>query len=749
MLPALRVALSSVEGARPLESRRAIQLLECFLQVTRQSLRLDDIRDSRSKLVTQTYLGALHSEKFSDRSLQAAYRTGRATLIAFAHMGSPWQPLDLLDDLSVVRVSPNVVRWREEFDAMKLDGDAVYYWSGWPCVSAAGRTHFLQLHALYRKHGRGITDCFHQAAVAYLASRRAHNVPCANEFARYLEECDGEVLKKLRDCRYASRDFLKHFACEYVEKKYAKGKGSSVSSIVTLWNAHFLTFVNDYLVPHGLLAPPAGAPLQLPPNRTPASRRSIRKRGAGLEFKSNLLTEVPLHVTDAEAKELLFRQIRTDFDHIIEWAKAESEQLWARYLRRKRIAPNGKVRVILDRFVSGDLKWRTSRANPEWLANAAATYEFYGVRPDVKGRASVLYPPPLDGTAEDLGLPIPGRFLPHATLLVADHPQLTPALLEGLELFDQQGKKTGFVELDGASYLVGLKHRRGKYLAEMRIPLTPLGAELVRQIILLTDSYRKYLRESGDDSWRRLFLSARLGGRPRPIRFAWYTAGPHQRRIAREIESRSGVTAAKATALTRQFNLRAVRATRAVLIYLETQSVQAVADALGHKEHSANLLDSYLPRPILDFFQERWIRIFQEGLLVEALKDSPMLMEACSFRTMAELDAFLTNHALRDLPGKLEESRLLGESKGAEASASEVLIGVNVSILTALVSLSEAVERIGPRVSGTAIYWSEFSRQVTAFIESYWHRPDLQEMLKTARRQSDWQSMADLVNVAT
>jgi hypothetical protein len=146
------------------------------------------------------------------------------------------------------------------------------------------------------------------------------------------------------------------------------------------------------------------------------------------------------------------------------------------------------------------------------------------------------------------------------------------------------------------------------------------------------------------------------------------------------------------------------------------------------------LISSYLPEPIANFFQERWIRIFQLGVVVVALSDSDYLFDATGFKSMSELDEFLKNHALKTLPKHLEN----GEESDAERKEGcvkgEVVFGVNTGILTALLSLQAAVERSDRLVCGKAKYWSGITRRLVSYIEADLSgRPDLKRQLTEAR----------------
>ncbi|MBF4401604.1 hypothetical protein EAY31_28455, partial [Vibrio anguillarum] len=54
-------------------------------------------------------------------------------------------------------------------------------------------------------------------------------------------------------------------------------------------------------------------------------------------------------------------------------------------------------------------------------------------------------------------------------------------------------------------------------------------------------------------------------------------------------------------------SLRSIRRHRGFQIYLETRSMDAVSEALGHENKDAKLLTSYLPKPLMDFFNDRWV----------------------------------------------------------------------------------------------------------------------------------------------
>ena len=66
----------------------------------------------------------------------------------------------------------------------------------------------------------------------------------------------------------------------------------------------------------------------------------------------------------------------------------------------------------------------------------------------------------------------------------------------------------------------------------------------------------------------------------------------------KEIQEESAINFANKVTLTK------MRASVAVQVYLKTKSTTKMAQALGHTRYRPELLEHYLPEPILDFFQK-------------------------------------------------------------------------------------------------------------------------------------------------
>lgn len=146
--------------------------------------------------------------------------------------------------------------------------------------------------------------------------------------------------------------------------------------------------------------------------------------------------------------------------------------------------------------------------------------------------------------------------------------------------------------------------------------------------------------------------------------------------------------------LVQSVSLRNIRSTVALKIYIKTQSVKAVAEALGHKEVNITLLESYLPSPLMEFYNNRWIRTFQNAVIFEALKDSELLVDALDF-TQEKLNEFIKNHSLHDLPDYIAKTKncILDEDSQQEISQIEQLVFIiSTPLLQLLIAITSMVD---------------------------------------------------------
>lgn len=191
-------------------------------------------------------------------------------------------------------------------------------------------------------------------------------------------------------------------------------------------------------------------------------------------------------------------------------------------------------------------------------------------------------------------------------------------------------------------------------------------------------------------------------------------------------------------------SLTTIRASSAVLVYLETNDIQKMSKALGHTNVTKDRLREYLPEPILAFFQSRWVRIFQKAIICEAMKDSEYLLKATKFDTIEVLHQFLTNHALKKVPKYVMDDNI--DDSQNLPNESQVYFSVDTGILVSLLSIENAVKLspINKNINGYARYWSKVSELITKEIERS-NDKNLKFKLKNAMMNINVDSMEDII----
>ncbi|MCP3657193.1 MAG: hypothetical protein GY766_20260 [Herbaspirillum sp.] len=626
-----------------------------------------------------------------------------------------------------------------------LNETAIYLWRGWQSTNMTGKTTWFRLYPIFVRLGKEFTDRLYEQCDRYFSSRRATRIPALTSLGKFIAQYPGD----LKESDFSSPAFMTRFWPEFLIFFITTGdeEGTSISGLCDSWRAEFVLFVKEFLIEGGVVAQGYSA-LPLPPaDRGPDKRTNIRKTDEGIEVHSKLLVNVPLKVTDAEAMNILFHELQDNVDILLLWARAAAKDLWKRRNRRLELAKIGTpIELAVDRKgkILGTLQLKHPD-NPARWANACATFERHGYLPNVKEYTGAMYPSPICETAKYLGLPTTSALLPHLTILVATHPAITSAFLEHMELYDKNGNSCCFVETDGGHILRSTKGRKGAEQSWQEIQLTEETTEIVRQIIAITQPVRDYLHKENNDDWRYLLLTSRQGfANPQRItRLATDTSDLSRRAAtATGIQQITGRSTVQCEAIVARFSLSSLRATAGVLVYLKTKSVREMSRALGHTNYKPTLLRRYLPDEIVEFFQERWIRIFQTSMIVDSMKDSDYLLQASGFKNIGELNEFLENHTLKKLP------QVINTDAGSEdESGSNVLIGLNVETLTALISLQMCVRQAKRTVNETAQYWYEFGNHITKFIESEsCQRDDLRTYLQIAREQASPAQIGEIVH---
>jgi hypothetical protein len=718
-----------------------LTLFECYLEVTGESITRSSFASKRFSTITLGFLGALNSGRLIECGILYRYILTRRWIRAVNELAANFPAIELPPtESSTVGPGPILSSWAQKFEAQDLSSEKAWLWKGWSSINRSGIHTRMPLYSIYRRLGRAFTQKLFTELDSWYRARKSTRVPCLRSLATFI----GQYPKNITPSDFQDRNFVSEFWTEfrafYVRSSFGGGKGSQLTTITIKWQTQFIPLLQEHLAPSGLFAEPWGALPMLEVKRVHGSKAKLKQTPQGQEVKTKTLTHIPVHVTDEDAYDLLFKKIREEYETVENMANRLCEDIWRRYEYRITAAKTGTPRFVNAVGInSGDNKWMTDRENPEHLKNACATFAQHGYSTSIEDSLTVLYPLPLSLTAAELALPTVEALYPHCLLLVIEHPKITTTFLEELELYDKNEKRFCFVQ-DGTKYrLIGHKCRRGAILAQQVVHLSDKAARLVQQIISITEPVRLYLRAHGDDNWRFLLLSCGKGF-AYPCRWRNISAGKWVRVRRERLVTALGVTSnlsePERQDLVSRLTLSSLRASAGLLVYLETRSVEKMSRALGHAEYKPGLLAHYLPKTISDFFQERWIRIFQTGIIVEALKESPALMVAADFSNLAELHEFLAHHALKVPPDSAADMLDLCDNKGVSNKKHRVLFGISTPILAALLSLELSV-REHKDSNAKAIYWAGVANALVSHIEANRRdRPDLAAKLQLAKSQA-------------
>ena len=681
-------------------------LLDCYLGVTGQSMTyLFLSKDTANKLFAG-FVGALSCETFIAASSITRDIYMRVVLKTLKAMS-----FNIPNLTSEIDKDTALILWR----GMRIDPLQREYYQGWRVESKTGKEgKLLKLAWVWNNLGPEVARAIHKAAndftQRYERESQQNFVPVLNDLLFYMECNHPEITEKHLASHHFTTRVIEGFCEAFFVSKQEVGR--CLLTTINRWN-NARPFLESTLLDSGVLTKPYRNIPYIEPKYKTGAESHLVKNNEGVIVKNKLIVDVPLHLTDDEVIKLLFKKINKDVDTVLNWAQQEANSIYERYTM------NG-----------------TKFDHMDFDLTSIQIASKYGVSLKKKGSFIDL--------AHRLGLPTSYSLEPFIYLLIKEHPKITESFLFSLELYDKHGKFVGLEKTDSCVYLLGYKRRRGSERALQKVDLNEKTITLVDQIIKLTEPLRKYLKAKGDDNYRYLFLSCRQGfSHPAPIKNSFvateeFTAW--EKRFNQFIESADNCDDREVRELIQRLTPTKFRATIGVQVYLETGSTKAMSEALGHINYKPELLSHYLPEPILQFFQSRWIRIFQKGIVCEAMKDRPLRLRASNFKTMDELDMFLNNHVL-SLPDDPAET---GADENIDVG--RVYISVDENILTVLLSLESAVASADQeKVSAKAIHWSKFTSFLTVEIEKNSFDPEMNLALENARNNVDPALMQGLI----
>lgn len=738
-----RNALLTVTQENYNELSRVVTLFECYLQVTGQHVTQGMLNSPAFEGLADGFVGAVESEIFFAATWKTRYNYRRLFSDLLTLLSNSGVRISYIPErpYSTGFTSLHTGHCIRLFRGMSINQTRAWIWHSWAVYNLNHKRRWLNLQSLAERFPRTFVEEFYKTSSDYFSSRRSEETDFISAIAEFTAQHPRATVKTLLDPNFSQRfwvDFASHYLANMVTT-------CAPYRVVESWYGKVTIFAQQYLFATSLYAAPENFPT--PPKRKPiGGTRHLTTDESGAVRIEKLLTYVPIHLSQSEAVDILFKRLQSDVDLTIKWANGEAQKIWSAYQQRKKWENEGKAREVSPPHINNGACWLTSRDNPDHLRNAAATIANYGgyVTREAEKNIAILLPKGLSAVAEELGFPTSYSLLPHMAILVHEHPDITPAFLEKLEVFDNLGKLSGLIKEDSEWVLKSVKMRKGPIAAEQHIVLTPRSRQIIHQVLLLTADPRKYLRAQNNADWKALFITTgRAFGIPKAVtKISEAGSNPIAclKRKSQFVEH-TGVSEEEAADLVSRFSLPALRASMGVLKYVETCSGPKTAEYLGHKAYYPALLARYVPEPLRAFLQSRYVRIMQTGIIIEAMRSSPYLLEAASFTNDVELNAFLSNHIL-DFPTNKRNTNQSNIKNGTATDGSDeierIVLSVDESILTLYASLELAMQEQASVALPIATYWNNIGTRLMRYIEEKQNaEPDHMSLLLKAKANAN------------
>ncbi len=751
---ALEMLLSAAASASIARARdqRVLLLLDCMLRVIGEPTLASPLAFAtpRFKLLQQWFYGALGSAKFSDVS--------SATRLMWAE--SFYKLVGRLCEITKVDQLEHHQGYRTTipsefilaFEALPLHADEVLDLRPFLLKAKTGLEYNVLLADMVPVLGRHFVAAFH-AGLCVIARPKAKDAALRDfgtTFARFVAHRHAggqlltpELLKKPTFVQIFLVDFMEYHFLKMTRRREPVQE-ATLSSLQKLWSrygTYWSALARQGIFAAPVSAFPAGNPKLLFGNAVAHRRVVHADNGSHVVITRKLLLPVPLHMTDEEATQLLFKRLRTDFNTTQSWLRQHLLDLFADYDRGCVLAASIGEPLSADAIrLMRQQDWK----QPAGIALAVKYIkQAHGGYVDTSSTRTVLYPnlaardgAPKHTVSRLLGLPTRRDTLVLMAFLASSDGRFSESSLSSIVLFDGNGRRVNAVETDCGLTLTILKERDAGD-GWHNVSLSGEAAVYVRRWIQLTEPLRTHMREKGLAGWRNLFIYV---GKP-------LGAPGHFNRATNIHSAFRHLALANRTilgGLADQVTISRIRSTRGVLVFLETMDLASMARELGNTNETS--LRHYLPDSVWDYFATRWLRIFQNLLIVAATKETPYMQRALRFNSAAEMDEFLRNHAVTPL---LPADETIPVATPSSNSVSEVMVPASTGLFTMLLSISIAadkVERQGKVVAAQALYWSEFTQRLKAHIDSdAFHDRGVKRMMATAVAHTDPSAFEELV----
>jgi len=617
--------------------------------------------------------------------------------------------------LSNVAVNEDIRQCIDIFKSLQVSPERLAYLDGWQLKSKEGKGFNFAIGEFHEAFGYELTVDIYRNAYEYGTTQKSTSLRARvetlaallNSFSTHCNSAD-DLRAQLKTNKLSA--FLEKVMLCSFSRHLAKGNKGPI--FFGQW-AKAINVFRICFIDSGLIDEPV-RPILTPPFKEDS--QPIAKIATGGKLTSNeeqlWLASIPLHIKDEAAIQIIEDRLRESEDHVRASYQAVFERIKEKHERNLELAKTGMVKPIRGGAGGGVKRNEYVPVGRDHLANCIATFYKHGIGAAVGNHANFFggshgNSDKLSTSAlvDELNLPTTATLGALCTLLVLEHPQLTPSVLENWELFDKNGQMSGYKQVGGSYVIVVYKNRKGVARAQQDIILNEYSQSIVKTLIGHTELARQHLKanpstdEHQENAWRYMLIKADLN------KASWcFVFGSNISVLSMSSTYRqwvydhfSNMNEADKLLLSKSVGLRSCRKLRAIRTYIQTHSLREVAEVLGHKTVNVDLLNKYLPSALMDFFNARWIRQFQNALIYIAIQESDYLFEAVDIKP-ENLDEFLQNHGIHDIPklfGKFKNDTTLSlvEKEESRERFDEVTLTITENVMRVLIAIKGIVDR--------------------------------------------------------
>lgn len=671
----------------------------CYLVEQGNYSALEILNDSSSfNAHFQSLIGFVYSD--DDITIKRRYDLGNQLKALFRYIAQD-KHLTLNElKLSNIKISEDASSCLALFRKLSIDKTKADYLDGWQVVSKEGKEHEAHLDTLYVNFGEAFTNKIHLALKNYVFTQKLSTAVGALKELRKLFVgitivYNGKselTIENLLSRNHVQLFFHKVFKVLFVRSQAAQ---YSPKSFHKQWR-NTINHYTECFINTGVFAEPH-KPFIVPDWKDPkdaAPTFSIGGNATQLE-DFRWFANIPLKIKDEEAVSIIQQRVERDMAHIKHVCLLKLEELLEREDRNKAFQSKGSVKPLSSNSHNHQYY---NLVGADKLENTVATFYAHGIAAkDDSYRSFLGFASNASQLKTELNLPTKSTLNVLLTLLVMEHPLITPSWLAEWDLFDGNGNVVGYKQAGNQYIAVSLKSRKGATKAQQEVVLNDLSKSIVEFLIQHTRMSREHLKQKGDVNWRRMILTATSTSaiRPTNLNTTLHSANDFYGWLQDKslFDKSSDISLKDAKAISYIHSLRSIRRHRGFQIYLETRSMDAVAEALGHEKKNANLLTSYLPKPLMDFFNARWIRQFQNAILLEAMKDSVHRLDAVNMNAQ-DIEVFLNNHGISNIPEHFDHGFVQKTTTDNEVSELLAFDRLTYTISTSLLQLLMAIRMV-------------------------------------------------------